>query len=279
MSSKNRVSFIVNSANRLSGTPYNFQVKLNIDNNQKYDRVSLLSAVVAKTYYQVQAGSNTFQLSENETATLIVISVGTYSRDSFANVLAGLLTANSANEWIYTITYPNLRTAAETGLFTYSVTGNNGSQSQFIMGSDNIHNQLGFQPNTTYSFVGNSLKSNHVCNFSSEPCIYIKSDICYNAVSSDNILQEIYTAGFSYNSFISYTNFNPEFNYKTLVNHNGLYNFYITDSNGVFLDTNGIDSTFTIMIWKSNKIDGLIEHYIKWSVNKKDKLLVDEEND
>jgi len=275
----NRVSFIVNSANRLSGTPYSFQVKLNIDNNQKYDRVSLLSAVVAKTYYQVQAGSNTFQLSENETATLIVIPVGTYSRDSFANVLAGLLTANSANEWIYTITYPNLRTAAETGLFTYSVTGNNGSQPQFIMGSDNIHNQLGFQPNTTYSFVGNSLKSNHVCNFSSEPCIYIKSDICYNAVSSDNILQEIYTAGFPYNSFISYTNFNPEFNYKTLVNHNGLYNFYITDSNGVFLDTNGIDSTFTIMIWKSNKIDGLIEHYIKWSVNKKDKLLVDEEND
>ena len=276
---KDRVSFIVNSANRLSGTPYNFQVKLNIDNNQKYDRVSLLSAVVAKTYYQVQAGSNTFQLSENETATLIVIPVGTYSRDSFANVLAGLLTANSANEWIYTITYPNLRTAAETGLFTYSVTGNNGSQPQFIMGSDNIHNQLGFQPNTTYSFVGNSLKSNHVCNFSSEPCIYIKSNICYNAVSSDNILQEIYTAGFPYNSFISYTNFNPEFNYKTLVNHNGLYNFYITDSNGVFLDTNGIDSTFTIMIWKSNKIDGLIEHYIKWSVNKKDKLLVDEEND
>ena len=140
MSSKDRVSFIVNSANRLSGTPYNFQVKLNIDNNQKYDRVSLLSAVVAKTYYQVQAGSNTFQLSENETATLIVISVGTYSRDSFANVLAGLLTANSANEWIYTITYPNLRTATETGLFTYSVTGNNRSQPQFIMGSDNIHN-------------------------------------------------------------------------------------------------------------------------------------------
>ena len=276
---KDRVSFIVNSANRLSGTPYSFQIKLNIDNNQKYDRVSLISAVVAKTYYQVQAGSNTFQLSENETATLIVIPVGTYSRDSFANVLAGLLTANSANEWIYTITYPNLRTAAETGLFTYSVTGNNGSQPQFIMGSDNIHNQLGFQPNTTYSFVGNSLKSNHVCNFSSEPCIYIKSDICYNVVSSDNILQEIYTAGFRYNSFISYTNFNPEFNYKTLVNHNGLYNFYITDSNGVFLDTNGIDSTFTIMIWKSNKIDGLIEHYIKWSVNKKDKLLVDEEND
>ena len=141
---RDRVSFIINSANRLSGTSYNFQVKLNIDNNQKYDRVSLLSAVVAKTYYQVQANNNTFQLSKNETATLIIIPVGTYSRDNFANVLAALLTSNSANGWLYTITYPNVRIAAETGLFTYLVTGNSGSQPQFIMGSDNIHNQMGF---------------------------------------------------------------------------------------------------------------------------------------
>ena len=97
MSSKDKVSFIVNSANRILGTPYNFQIKLNIKNNLHYDKVSLLSAVVAKTYYQVQVNNNTFQLSENGTATLIVIPVGTYSRDSFANVLAALLTANSAN--------------------------------------------------------------------------------------------------------------------------------------------------------------------------------------
>jgi len=41
----------------------------------------------------------------------------------------------------------------------------------------------------------------------------------------------------------------------------------------VSLDTNGIDSVFTICMWKSNKINSLIEKFIKFKVNKDDKVL------
>lgn len=157
--------FTVNSANRISGSPFNFWVRLNIDNNQGYDKVCILSAVISKTWYQVQNNNNTFVLVETGTPTTITIPIGTYTRDSFAVTLNNLLNTASINHWIYAVTYPNIRTQPETGLFTFNVSNNSGNQPQFVFGGDNIHIQMGFHPNSTYTFSSNFLTSNHICNF------------------------------------------------------------------------------------------------------------------
>lgn len=273
---RDRSVFIVNSANRLSGTPSNFQIRLYMDHAERYEKVCLLSAVVAKTYYQVQDGSNQFTLQEGSSTAVITIPIGTYTRDVFALVLTNLLNAASPTRWTYTVTYPNIRTGPETGLYTIKVSGNGTSQPQFIFASDNIHRQMGFHPNKTYSFSGGTLVSDHVCNFSSDACIFLHSDICYNSISQDNILQEVYTAGVPYNSYINYTNFSPEFNSKNLINHNQIYNFTLTDENNAVLDMNGVDSIFTIMIWKSNRFQSLVEKYIRYKTNKNTQIEEDD---
>ncbi len=63
-STRDKVVFTVNGANRISGTPFNFMVRLNIDNNQGYDKVCIFSAIISKTWYQIQNNNNTFTLIE-----------------------------------------------------------------------------------------------------------------------------------------------------------------------------------------------------------------------
>ena len=234
-----------------------------------YDRAAVLSANIPKTWYMVQDGLNTFELVEGVSTATITIPAGNYTQNSFA-MLKMLLTAGSPNAWTYSVAIPNMLLQADTGKYTFNVTGNGGTQLLFVLGSNNIYKQMGFSPSTTYAFTLNSLVSQNISNFASKACLFLRSDMCYNTLTGDNILQEIYSGGTRYNSYIPFTNFNPELNARTLVNKSQVYNYYLTDENGIDLVLNGINMVFTVLVWKSSHFESLVENFFKWKVNRND---------
>lgn len=275
----NKALFYVNSANRLSGTDGMFSYFFPLTWIIPFDRVVVLSANIPKTYYGVQANYNTFTIVEGSNQAIITIPPGTYTRTAFASCLASLLTSSSPSNFTYTITIPNTITGAETGKFTYIVSNNGSVQPHFVFIDNNINEPTGFYKNSTFTFSSNQLVSAAVCNFAVETCLFIHSDICYNELTQDNILQEIYTSGIGYNSYVSYTNFNAKLYSKKIMNKSQVYNFSLTDEFGTPLDLNGVNLTFTILLYCSSKFEPLVEKYIRYMTNKNNDGLLQENVD
>src|SRR2546423_12123643 len=119
--------FYVNSRNRISGTDSDFSYYFDMPKDSKYNKVCLLQASIPKSYYMVQAGEH-FTLQEGKLTAQITVTPANYSRKSFAAVLQSSLTTNSPNGWSYVITYTNTSTIGGTGKYTYTVSGNSGTQ-------------------------------------------------------------------------------------------------------------------------------------------------------
>src|SRR6185312_1618848 len=166
-----KLFYYVNSANR-DATGINKDCHFNYTFNNEIDsgdwkEVVLLEATIPKSYYLVQNAYNTFTLREPGAAdATITIPPGNYSRSSFLTMLPPILNTGSPHGWVYTMSYPDASSSANTGKFTYSVSGNGGNQPSFIMNSNSqIREQLGFPANSTNTFVGNSLVSANVFKF------------------------------------------------------------------------------------------------------------------
>jgi hypothetical protein len=254
--------FYINSYNRIAGTNSNFTINLTIDQTQNFDRVVLIQASIPKTYYQIATPNNIFTLSENEIITRITIPPGNYSKVSFRKALQTLLNSFSSQGWVYTISEDNILQQADTGKYTFTVTGNTSQPSIIFNSTDYCYEQMGFNANSCNIFVSNTLISTNVCNFSLESTLFIHSDICQNS-TSDNILQDIYTCGYGFNSFIRYDQLNPELNAKPFTGKSGIYNFYLTDENSVPINTNGININLTLCIYKHSEIEKDLESYIE----------------
>ena len=179
--------FYIDSHDRLSGSHSDFTIQLEIGLDH-YDQAVVLQVNIPKSYYLVQSNRNTFTLQEGVSQVVISMPVGNYSRSSFKAQLQTSLNAASPNLWTYAVSIPNSSITADTGYYTFSVTGNGGTQPAFIIG-DYLYEQFGLEANTTYNFVANSLTSVNVVKFQPKDTLYIHSDLCSNG--TDNILQEI----------------------------------------------------------------------------------------
>lgn len=256
--------FYIDSNSRLTGTTSDFTVTLNINQTDDFTHACIIQCLIPKSYYLVQSGSNTFQLKEGASTVTITIPAGNYSRRSFQSVLQGLLNAGSPNLWTYTISYPNSATSADTGKFTYSVSGNT-SQPQFILGSDVIYEQLGFLPNTSPTFSGDSLTSVNVIKMQREDALYLHSDLVQNK-EGDNVLQAMFASSdFPTFSNIVYKAIDVEANSKQIVTSKGnVYRFFLTNESGLPIDLNGLNITFSLMVYKQNDLSSLIKGAIKY---------------
>ena len=78
----------VNSADRLSGTSDNFTYNINLPSDKKFNKVVVLDALIPKSYWLVQNGYNTFQLTENGVTATVTLPVGNYNLNSFKTVVA-----------------------------------------------------------------------------------------------------------------------------------------------------------------------------------------------
>jgi len=268
-------SFIyINSANRLTGTDSAFSIEVQYNSNKHYDRVAVMSANIPKCYYAVPSGRNTFTLVEGASNTTITVTPGTYTRGGFATYLSSLLSALSPNHYTYKVALPNTTNGPETGYYYYTVTGNGATQPSFVF-STYICQQMGFVANSTNTFIAGSLTSTVVTNLAAETSLYLHSDICWDYNSENNILQDIYTNGYNYNSYISYTNPNIEFNSKPLVMKGNVWSFWLTDENGQDIFLNGSNMVITLCLFREPLVYRLVENYILYKVNKSSKIMAD----
>lgn len=257
-----KIQFI-NSTDRIQGTDSDFTIRIDLPRDRPYDRVVILNASFPKSYYLIPKNSF-FTLRELATNVNITVPEGNYNRKSFQTVITNLLNTNSPNNWTYAITYPDAFTSADLGKFNYSVSGNGGNQPSLIF-NNRLYRQFGFDMNSTNTFVGNALTSKNILKFQSEDVILINSDICDNG--GDTILHEVYSSGSPNLSNIIHECLAPENNSRVLTTSNSsVYRFFITDENGQLIDFNGLNITFTILFYKKDTINDLLESYIKYKL-------------
>ena len=252
--------FYINSKYKISGTDSNFYYGLNIDVTQDFDWVVLLKASIPKSYYLIQDGLNTFTLKENGFPVVITLPPGNYNRNSMKIILQDLLNAASPNLWTYTVTYDQPARSFDRGKYVFTVFEND-SQPEFVF-THTLYEPLGFNSNSTNVFVDNVLISTNVINLSRENTIFLHSDICQND-TSDNVLQEIFTSDTTDYGYIFFNNINVESYAKKYIPGARAYNFYLTDEDANPINLNGLNINLTLMIFKENKIDSLIQKYIK----------------
>jgi hypothetical protein len=256
--------FYINSRDRVSGTDGHFTFKMNLPPHNKYDYACVLEAQIPKSYYLVQNTYNTFVLQENGVNTTITVDVGNYSRRSFQTVLQNLLNASTTHGWVYTISYPSTATTAETGKFTYTVTGNGGLQPSFIFTS-NLFEQLRFDENSTNTCVASSLTSANVIKMQVEDTLFLHFNLANNG--QDDILQEIYSSSSTDFSNVTYTCRDVDAYSKNITSNNdGVYTFSLTNESGHFMNLNGLNMNFTLLLYQKDPVWQMVKDGIKLQV-------------
>lgn len=245
----NKTSYLVNSANRVSGTPSNFQYLFDIDPSIDFSHVCLISASIPKTFYGVPAGSY-FVLTENGSTVNILPPAGNYSRNSFALVVKDLLNNNSPNGWVYNITFSNINRVGDNGKYTFSVSENAGIQPSFTI-NDTLDKQMGFSIGThNFTAQGPSgiLVSENVCNLNPENVLVLHSSMVNER---NGHLKAIMSSGTNSYDYIIFENKTIHETAKKMVrSKNNVYTFTLTDSNNQLIELNGNELVFTIIIFR-----------------------------
>ena len=254
----------IDTSRRQSGSHSNFSYVLDINQFYDYDSVVLLDASIPKSTYLINENNNTFVVTENGINRTITVPPGNYNRSSFKNVVLQKLNEGS---YTYTMTFDNSAKTGDDGKFTFSCL----ETTPTFTFSNNLYRQMGFENNTSYTFVnssigyGSTLLSANVTNFRYQSVYFIISDICQNY--NNNVLQSIISTNFQDYNYITYHCLDPISYTKDFIREkSNLYNFRLVDENFQEIDLNGIAMNLTIMLYKKNTIDKLFKQYIKMKV-------------
>lgn len=263
--------YYVNSRNRDSGTDSDFYIRLDIDQNNKFDRISLLSVSIPKSFYNISEYNNKLLVLNEDGAggsRLISIPIANYNRRSLSAVLTSLLNDNP-QDFVYGISYTTNINVGDTCKFTITVTGNGGIQPVFSFQTSNTAFEiLGFQRDSTNSFVADSLVSTNIINFNQENTFYLYTNVCQDKSS---ILQSIYTADTENNSFIIWNNDNPLVNTKVYIGStSNLFHFFIRNEDDLPVNLNGLNINLSIILYQTSKTDEYIQKYIRYLLLKDD---------
>ena len=189
----------------------------------------------------------------------ISLPLGNCNRSSFARELKILLNDNNLG-YVYDISYNSSR-EIDNGYYTFSFINPLDVGVSFIIGTS-IWEIIGFKKNSTNTFVNNRLTSVNVTNFRFNGTFFLHSDICSNR--NNNILQNIQTTGGPNFHYIHWFNTSPrEYSKDFSKTKSNVYKFYYTDEDGEPVNFHGINTTFTILVYRLNTIDKLLRGFIK----------------
>lgn len=246
----------ISSNNRASGTNSNFQstpIDLGIN---KYDACCVCQASIPRSFYNIPTSYNTFSLKEGALTATVTIPIGSYNRINLQNVLQTRLNSSSPNGWTYTVSYPNTTIEADTFKYTFTVTGNGGTQPQFIF-TNSLFRQLGFEQNSTNTFSASSLTSTNCINLAYITRAFIKSNIC----SGNDVLQEILGYGsFPMLSVAYFEQQDYDLNSR-IFNPNNLnsWNFVLVDAFDQIIELNGVNWSLSIVLYDRNNTDEIVK--------------------
>ena len=258
-------TYYINSFDRISGDHTNFTCKKLDLTNMSFTHCCVKQVSIPKVFPNIPSNYNTFILIEQGVPRTIALEVGYYNKNTMIAELPVLLNQASAlngNNWIYTITYRSAL-AVQNFKYTFSVSGNGGLQPSFSFTQDQIYLQLGFDVGT-HTFIASSLVSDNIINFNPTSKLYIKSDLVSS--SNESILQEVLqvdTIGFG--SSIFYQNQgNLDLESKLLIgNQKDTFNIQLENENGQYVDLQGQDWSFSIILYVRQDTNELIRDDLK----------------
>lgn len=246
----------IDSGDRISGTHNDFIAEVNLDPTKEVDRVLLNFTAIKKSFKLVETDHNTFTLREGSNSATIRIPTGAYSSTTFSTALTTLLNAGSPSPWTYSISFND-----RDGTFTYTCVGGNPS---FIFPADTeVYFQMGFEPESTNTFVGGTLTSTNMLNFQKDT-IDIHTDMVTNGLTDR--LATIPATGPDFSTIVYYCA-DGELNSKPFRGKaSNRYRFRVLDQNDHNLELT-LPVYFEIIVYKQNdkvdrlceKIDGLLE--------------------
>ena len=242
-------SYYINSRNRTSGSDdSDVTVSIHLSTGSKYNRVVLTQATIPKNYYLVDTPWNSFILEEKGVQVEITIPPGNYSRTSFQIIIEELLNTYSPSGWTYDVTYPNSRTEADTGKYTYAVSGTGVGENPKFIFTGGLYEQMGFLVNSTNEFSADVLISVAVLKFQLEDAVYMRSSMC--STERDNVLAAIYMVNTPQFSTYTYRALDTITASKPLSTQNSTsFRFWITDEDGhtINLNNSNWNAEITVM--------------------------------
>jgi len=278
MSISNHICYNVNSKNRSSGSNDNFYITLDIPNDFKknLNAVSISQLCVPKSFYFIQDNFNNFHLYEeviesgNKQLINIIIPPGNYSKKQLYVKMSNLMTLNSLNNVVYTLT--DETTEFDTGKLKIITTNNNINKYITYFNND-LYECFGFEKNKEYGPFTEYIISPNVINLNRENNLYIKSNCVNNdnndLLSGSNVLSVLFCAA---NKDFSYIIQNyPILDNMKKFRYENFINFYITNEDNESIYLNGVDWSFVIhfFTYTPNKIlFDKINNYINYNLIK-----------
>lgn len=221
---------------------------------RKFNRFSLVSCSIPKTFYMIQDTYNTFIVEENGVQRTITIPPGNYSNITFPAVMTPLLNANPP--YVYTFSAFDNATCK----FTITVSGNAGIQPKFIFPNTSVlYRNFGFNFGSTNSFSGNSITGTNIALFQHTNVIFVRSDLYAGDSSSlsGNIICQASCINSPFMSSIVYQVSDPRLQGKEFNPARTTFRFWITDSDGFILDLNGIPLNIEIVFYNEDNTNKL----------------------
>lgn len=255
-------TYYINSAQRDTGTSSNFTYNIDILPNDHFTHACVLQAKIPLSFYLIRPGINFFYLIEDGVSTMITIPEGNYNYLSFTNTLVPLLNTFSPNKWKYDMSLSTI-----TAKFTFTVKDNvSNIQPQFQF-TTVIHEQFGFDNNTTVTFESNKLVSKNVVSFVPETTLYIHSDLVGDGVNQ-GVLQEVYANDDIPFSVITYQLTTDPKAYSKKIRDSNIRNisFNIQDEDDNLIDTNGQAVQITLLLYREDNYKEVFKTYVKYVV-------------
>ena len=190
----------------------------------------------------MEAGYNTFVLSELGVQSTVTVPEGNYGAASFAVALTTALNAATTHAWTYSIALSNRLLK-----YIYSVTGNGINHPSFVFAvGSQLYEQYGFRRTSTNTFVANTLTSYAVIRMQAEDTLFMYSDLC-----TIGCLQEFYSTGVADGGIIPYRCNDCHANAKVFSGGKGnVYSFTLCDEFKNTISLNGQNWVMTVMLWK-----------------------------
>ena len=245
----NRI-FYVNSEKRVSGTPSNFQYKLDIPTQERFDTCCVLALTIPKSFYLVRAGQNDFTVVMDGIETVLTVPPGNYTSLNFIPMLTGLL--NGLGQGTFTMSLSTI-----SGKYTYTYTGP-ATDVQFRLSAPSmLGHQLGFPEVSNSTFVAGTLTSANVLDFIGTSTAFLHSDMVEDTSS---ILQEVYSDNkVPFSNMIYNCQFPAMYSKKMTNRSSTVFNFSLCDEHGMEIDLNGHELLFTLLLYKKEDLTKLFK--------------------
>lgn len=220
----------VDSDDRISGTHSNFNIHVDMPIHNEFTECVVLSAAIPKSMYDIQEGQNFFDVKEGATITRITIPENNYSIETFQTELETQL---DTCLWDYEVEYKEDRNK-----WFFTVTGNGGVQPEFMFGLY-LHREMGFELNSIYTFLADSLESEGMVNFVAHPRIRLLCDFVRNTDNKHSHLLESMNCLVADYEYLDYLCPAPEYFARPIsLSPSGVFHFIVTDDDNNELNLN-----------------------------------------